>query len=640
MTKSAKRRRPQPAPQTFVRRADVRGSSFNAATGSFSAVIATETPVRRRGYDGDYLEILSLAPGAVRLQRLTSGAAPLLDSHRAGSTRDQIGIVTDARIESGRLVADGRLSSRDDVKPIASDLAGGTPPNVSVGYRVYASEESRSKDGTLIVTRTDWEPFEMSFVPIPADPKTYVRSQKGTDMDPEDIIENDDATIDNQRSVANDPLANRRAAPQKTMSDRHARMAYDLCARHDLPADFARQHIDDGVSLNEFRGIVISHIAERQAKTHISARTAFIGDERARSLGETIGNVLYARMSGKAPEGEARELMGRSMIELGAMLIEEQGERISWASRSAVVDRMLTRSDIGAGMHTTSDFPTLLAGAGTRVLLDSYKAAESPLKALARRRTAADFRKISLLRLSEAPRLQKVLESGELTYGSRSEAKEGFAVETYAKVFCISRQALINDDLGAFADSSKAWGRAAAETEADLLVGLLTANGGDGINLDDNNPIYATARGNKAASGADVSETTMDAARLAMRTMKGLDGKTLISVTPRHLVVGPKQETVAEKFLAAIAAAKTSDVNPFAGKMTLHVEPRFSNKAWRLFADKDEIETLIIAYLDGNEGPVMDTREGWSRLGMEFRCVLDVGVGFNDWRGTYLNPGA
>ena len=387
MTKPAQRRRTKPAPQTFVRRAEVRGSSFHAATGSFSAVIATETPVRRRGYDGDYLEVLSLAPGAVRMQRLTSGAAPLLDSHRAGSTHDQIGIVTDARIESGRLIAEGRLSARDDVKPIASDLAGGTPPNVSVGYRVYASEESRSKDGVLIVTRTDWEPFEMSFVPIPADPKTFIRSLKGNDMD-DDIIEHDDTTIEESRSTEIET----RSAPKRRMSDRDARVAYEICASQNIPGDFARGLIDDGRSLDEFRSAVFDRLADQANRTKTGGvREPGTGNNFSNPefLSRSIEDALYARMTGAAPEGAARELVGRSLIDLGAMIMESRGERVSWARRSAIADQMLmTRSDMG-GHHTTSDFPILLASAGNRVLLDSFKVAECPLKAIARRRNAA-----------------------------------------------------------------------------------------------------------------------------------------------------------------------------------------------------------------------------------------------------------
>ena len=234
------------APTTLhARRAPVRATSFNSTTGDFSAVIATSTPVRRRDSREEYLEVLSIDSSAIRLDRLRSGAAPILDSHRSASARDQIGVVTDARIEGGALIAEARLSSRDDVKPIASDLATGTPPNVSIGYRVYASEESRDKDGMLIITHTDWEPYEMSLVAIPADPKAHVRKQKGTFMtrtnQNHETLENDDGNESDEHARTN------------TMSDRQAREAYDMTARAGLPADFARQHIEVGVTMRELR---------------------------------------------------------------------------------------------------------------------------------------------------------------------------------------------------------------------------------------------------------------------------------------------------------------------------------------------------------------------------------------------------
>src|SRR4051812_40328276 len=171
MTKHPTRRRTPDATEFFTRRSPMRAISFDPETGSFSAVIATETPVARRDpVEGDYLEVLSLQRSAVRLGRLNSGVAPVLDGHRANSLKNRLGNVTGARIEAGQLIAEARLSPRDDVKQVAADLAAGTQPNVSVGYRVFARSESRDAEGRLVITHTDWEPYEMSFVPIPADP--------------------------------------------------------------------------------------------------------------------------------------------------------------------------------------------------------------------------------------------------------------------------------------------------------------------------------------------------------------------------------------------------------------------------------------------------------------------------------------
>lgn len=610
------------ASDLLVRRAPLRMTTFDPETGVFSAVIATETPVRR----GDFVEILSMKPSAVRLGRLQSKSAPLLDSHRSNSTKDQIGIVTSARIEARELIAEARLSPRDDVKPIAADLAAGTPPNVSIGYRVHASTETIGADGQVIVTRTDWEPFEMSFVPIPADPNTHVRKHEGTSMP------DDNATATDIQPTG------------QVMTRIQALEAYEMTARHGLPANFARALIEDGTSMAEFRKIVLNERAKSAARTQISSRSGATSEgddtfENPEFLSRAIEGALYARMSGKAPEGPAREFMGRSLLQIGEVILSSRGERVSWSNRSAIADKVLSRGYGGGGL-STSDLPTLLGTSGHRVLQDAYTAAQSPIKDFARRRDAVDFRPLMMAKVGEAPALKKVLEGGEVQHGGVNEAKESFRLNTFARIFGVSRQAIINDDLYAFSQVNQSWGRACANMESDELVALLTANSGAGVNLDDGNPIYTTARKNKATSGGAIGATTLDDARKAMRVYTGLDGKTLIGSNPKHMLVGPSKETEAQQFLATtLYPATPTNGNPFAGLINLHVEPRLAGNAWRLFADPSEVPSLVMANLTGFDGPMLDVQPGWSTLGVEFRCVLDFGCGVEDWRGSYLNPG-
>ena len=80
-------------------------------------------------------------------------------------------------------------------------------------------------------------------------------------------------------------------------------------------------------------------------------------------LGRTIEDVIYARVTGSEPPGAARELMAKSLLELGAMCVERsRGERISFANPNSVVDRILM-----AGSNSTSDYPNLLVNASNRV---------------------------------------------------------------------------------------------------------------------------------------------------------------------------------------------------------------------------------------------------------------------------------
>lgn len=413
--------------------------------------------------------------------------------------------------------------------------------------------------------------------------------------------------------------------------------AYRVAENNDVPQSFVRTMIEDGATLQETRTAILNERAARVP--HISSRTRHGNEsfDNPEFLGDAIGNAIYARMTGKAADGPAAEWRGRSLLDMGAALIEARGERPNWRRRDQLASQIMTRS---AGNQSTTDFPNLLTAGGNRVLLDGYKAAECPIKLFAKVRDAADFRQLSALKLSEMPQLLKVAEGGEIKYGARAEAKESFRVYPFARIFSLTREAIVNDDLNAFSDVSAAFGRAAAETEAQELAALFLANAGKGVTMGDGKAVYHTAHGNLAATAGALAVDTLSAARLAMRQMTGLDGKTPISVTPAHLLVGPESETAADQLLAAITPAATANVNPFAGKLQVHVEPRLPGNAWRLFADPSVLPTISIAYLHGHAGPHMDSQAGWETLGMEFRCVLDFGCGITESRGTYLNTGA
>jgi phage major head subunit gpT-like protein len=323
--------------------------------------------------------------------------------------------------------------------------------------------------------------------------------------------------------------------------------------------------------------------------------------------------------------------MHRRLVDLAGELLESRGERVRMLSP----DALLTRA-----MHTTGDFATLLTSTGNRVLLAAFEAAPNPLKALARRTTVSDFRTKTTVKLSEWPKLLEVAEHGEIHHGSRGEAKEAYSLKTFARIFSLTRNSLINDDLNALGDFSRAAGRAAAEAEADVLTALLTANSGDGVTMEDTQPLFDTTHNNIATSGTVIDVAALAAARLAMRSQVGLDGVTKVNAVPRFLLVSPAKETEAEQVLSTLAAATVATVNPFSGRLELLVEPRLSGNGWYVFADPAAMPVLEYAYLSSAQGPQLSTREGFEVLGLEMRCILDVGAGALDWRGAYRNPGA
>ncbi len=121
-------------------------------------------------------EELEMSSNAVRMAALRSGNAPVLDTHRRGGARDVLGRVTAARLERGRGYATLQFSTAADVEPIWQRIADGTLRAVSVGYRVHRYEpRPDAGSGETIHRAVDWEPIEISVVPIPVDRDAAVR---------------------------------------------------------------------------------------------------------------------------------------------------------------------------------------------------------------------------------------------------------------------------------------------------------------------------------------------------------------------------------------------------------------------------------------------------------------------------------
>lgn len=318
--------------------------------------------------------------------------------------------------------------------------------------------------------------------------------------------------------------------------------------------------------------------------------------------------------------------MGMSLLDMARDALTRTGVSVRGLSADEVFTRAITESD----------HPLIVSNAMGKIALAAYQAAQSPLKTLGRQRTLTNFKASTSIRLGELGRLEPLLESGEFTHISRAENGESITLATYGRALNVTRKLMIDDDLGLLGDMTAAFGEAAAATEADIMIGLLTSNPA----LSDGVAVFASGRGNLAAVGTAISVASVDLARKAMRGVKGLDGKTLVNVQPRYLLVGPEIETEAEAFLASIYAATTADVNVFSGKLTLMVEPRLTGDDWFVFADPARLPCLQYGYLSSAQGVQIQRTEAWDTLGMRYRAWLDFGAGWLDWRGAYLNPGA
>lgn len=373
-------------------------------------------------------------------------------------------------------------------------------------------------------------------------------------------------------------------------------------------------------------------IEERAAMDRASAGIPYMETSdnglRSRAL---MAEALCHRFGGVKSSEAARPYLDLSVVDMARECLRAVGVHTSTLRPAQIVERAL---------HVTGDFPELLTAAGNRSLRKAYDSVSRGVFEIARPSTAPDFRTKSRLAVGEMPTLAKVNEHGEFTYGTTSEMKSTYALETFGRIFGISRQALVNDDLGAFTELSAAFGRAAAEFVAQQMCDLLQSNP---VMTTDNVTCFHASHGNLAASGAAISVDSIAAGVLALRLMKSISGKP-INIVPRWLVVPAAQEKLANQYTSTdFVPALSSSINPWGGRLEVMVDPRLDaidNKGWYLAADSAQVDTLEYSYLDGSEGPAIMTMTGWEVDGFEVKCRLDFGAGIIDWRGLYKNPGA
>lgn len=626
-------------------RAKLDATTFNEKDRTVEVVFATEAEVVRYGWDGKYVEVLGCNETSVRLERLNNGA-PVLDNHSAYSLKNQIGVVVRAWVAGNECRALLRFSDREDIAGIISDIKSGIIRNVSVGYRVYTYEQSEQiKDEVPTYRALDWEPMEISMVPIPADYHAGVRNEDSRFTEVEIIIKKTPNTImpeANERGAEQQPAPPTTAAPA-VVPDNEAVRSEGVKAERQRVVDirtavraaklednFADDMIGRGVSIEEARRLIIDKLADTQ--TPVETRGAHgprvAGDNENAQTRNAMEEALAHRADPsnfKLESEKAKEYRGHSLTDFCRSVLEAQGVKTTGMTKDELASRALT----------TSDFPALMSNVVNKFLRRAYSAAPQTWKRLANQMSASDFKQITGVQFGGSLKLEKVNEHGEFKYGKLSDSKENFKLETYGKIISITRQAIINDDLNGFTRLSQLFGAAAANLESDIMWGLILSN----PKMGDGKALFHGDHKNLAAAGGAISETTLSTARIAMMRQKGFEDETL-NIFAKYFIVPIELLTDAQKIMSAITANKTGDVNVFNGAYEIITEARITDpKAWYLAADPSQVDMLPYAYLNG-QGLYTETRNGWEVDGVEVKARLDFGGVCWDHRGLYKNPGA
>ncbi len=610
-----------------LRQSALQPDSWNESDLSVDVVWTTGAAVTRFDWhDGEYYdELLNVDAGSVRLDRLQAGGPVLLD--HIGSTRTLAGSIIpgSVRLENGFGIARIRLSDTADMTDIVSKVREGHLRTVSVSYIVHSYEHQAGAEGARDqMIATDWEPTEISLTPVPADAGAVIRKRS------DNMPRTTEPTTRPERGAV---YAGNQPSSQRTVTEDQILRA---CSRANLTRTQERQlleaHEEDPLSEVELYRSITDVLSVSRARPSLNGILSGNHDNPETTQRDMFADVVYSRLSGKPVADRAREYAGASLTDMARALLEANGERVRWMRPAAVFDA-LSRS----GYHVVGDFSYLLNSAGRRYLIDAYTAAPSPLKLLARKRDFTDFRMRYGLQAEGPPFLRNVPEAAEFKRVTFATAENGSQLGTYGEIFSITRQALVNDDLGVFAQMAAFWARAQAATEASFLTALIAGNGV--VMGEDNNTLYHATHGNLLTAAAP-SLASLSAARLAMRQMKNRDGSTPADIVPKYLVAGPALETACEQLLAQTNPVQTDDVNPFSGRLELVIDARLTGNSWRLFADPAISPVLEYGNLEGQDGLYTESRMGFEVDGVDFKARTDIGAGAIDWRGTVMNPGS
>jgi hypothetical protein len=338
------------------------------------------------------------------------------------------------------------------------------------------------------------------------------------------------------------------------------------------------------------------------------------------------------------PADGSRELRSLTLRELAREYLSRSGTNVRGLSSMQMAGAALGT----VRLASTSDFPAIMSNVANKVAMKAYQEAPSTYQAWCAVGDAADFKATSRPQLSEAPSLDLITEDGEYKHGEFSEFKESNQLKTYAKAFRITRQAIINDDLGMLTRIPRAFGSAATRRINDLVYAIVTS--GQTMAYD-STALFHADHGN-LMSGAALSSTSLGAGRAKMRVQKGPAGAVL-NLEPRFLLVPAALETTADVILRSAALPEdnksSATYNPFQNRLTPVVEARLdaaSATAWYLAADPSQVDTIEVLFLDGIQAPVIEETDAMNVDGREYLVRLDVGVRALDHRGLSKNAGA
>lgn len=601
---------------------------------------------------------------------IPSQKRPIRFNHDSGSG---VGHTERIAVEGNELIAEGLISRETEAaREVVASSKNGFPWQASIGatadevVAVKAGDKvtanGRVFDGPLHLVRKSTL-TEISFVDLGADDRTsasIAAKQEGTDSMSDDttkdeLVAGGDVTpkVDH-KAAAIEATADLDVIFEKHSREQQRREAIAASSDRFMTAmphayrqigEIAKRALEAGMSVKDFNyevGIRITagrtgmtaHDAEfTEVKDDIVAAALCMG-ARLPNLEESIDEKVLEAASKKWRHG----LGLQEMLLTQARTNGCRELKITSANIRSVLEFVFPPKIQGS--FSTVNTPGILSNVANKFVVDSFNAYESTWRLIARTRPVTDFKATAGYALSGDMTFEKVGPGGEIPHGTINETTYANRADTFAKMLGITRQDIINDDLGAFNNIGRRLGRGSA----------LALNTAFWTEFLDDAAFFTSGNANLLTGGGSaLGATGLSGARAAFRAQTDPDGNPL-GVRPRVLLVPPELETTAEELLTSTnyntggssSTDKVPNRNIWAGKYTLAVSEYLTAATkWYLLADPQDVAAMEVVFLNGVEMPTVESAEAdFNALGIQVRGYFDFGVAKQEYRAGNKNAGS
>jgi hypothetical protein len=305
---------------------------------------------------------------------------------------------------------------------------------------------------------------------------------------------------------------------------------------------------------------------------------------------------------------------------------------------------------------STTNLGGILGNVANKALGASFLAVRAAVPRIARKASHQNFHSHTVYSMALNGDMEEVAPTGELQHFNASEESYTRQVKTRGGILRITRNDLINDELGAFAQAAQMLGRKAAVAREKACFTKINATGAG-------SSFFTAARGNYFDGAATTLQiSSLSTAVQMFRDMKGKDNDPTM-IEPRLLLVPTALEETAKALMdrsavvIATALGSTSAskrepaVNVWAGAFEPVVSEwlsassltGYSSTAWYLLADPNDVPAIEVSYLNGNENPVVEffgLDSEANTLGVTWRAYFDFGVDLAEYRAGVKSKGA